>query len=156
MASNFSDTLSRAKDTLEHVTGWWQKIVCSWPKDLQDRASTILLAGIFLSLRELIERIGQGGNYFRITPFVLVANGPAVRVVEKDVNGLSRRIFAWVDSAVGLPDPRIRIGTAKSSVNAGGVQLTAGVANEVGKVPPNTELWMTSDVGLTIYIVEEA
>lgn len=151
------DLFSRAKDFLEHrVEPWWQKIVCAWPEAEQKFAIPILLAGILLSLRELIERIGSGGNYFRISPFVLTANAPPVRVVDKETNGLSRRIFAWVDSAIGLPDPRIRIGTSRSSVNGGGVQLTPGVANEVGKVPPNTELWMTSDVSLTVYIVEEA
>lgn len=157
MSIKLPDALARAKDFFEtRVHPWWRDVVCQWDEENRKLAVPLLLAGIFLSMRELLERIGQGGNYFRISPYKLTANAAPIRVLEKEPNGLSRRVFVWVDSAIGLPDPRIRIGTAKSNVNAGGVLLTPGVANEIGKMPPNNELWMSSDVTLNIYLVEEA
>lgn len=155
--ATISSALSRAKEFFEtQVHPWWRDIVCKWDDTQQKFAIPLLLSGIFLSLRELVEKLGQGTQYFRITPFALVANASPARVLQKEPNGLARRVFVWVDSAVGMPDPRVRIGTAKSSVNAGGVLLTPGIANEVGRMPPNTELWMSTDVSLTVYVVEEA
>ena len=140
----------------ERVIPGWKELACSLPSNFTpDIVKTYLLASIFFSLRDFVDAVGQGGNYFRIHPIALKANTPT-RVLEKDVNGRVRLIRIWVDSLVGLPDAVIRVGTKNSSVTSGGVRLTAGIANELGKVPDNTELWMSTDVNVTVYVVEEA
>ena len=49
----------------------------------------------------------------------------------------------------------MRLGTNASSVKTGGVLLTPGTQNEIGRVPGRQELFCASDVPLRIYVVEE-
>jgi len=115
--------------------------------------ANILLAGLYFTLREAVTLLGAGGNTLRITGYVLKAGRP-VKVVERDTMGRARTVSFWVDSAVGMPDPSIRLGTASGSSLASGVRLTPGVANPFGKVPPQSELWVASDVDINIFVVE--
>ena len=155
--ANLPKSIERAKDFFENqVFPFWRQVVCKWPEDLRGMVVPLMLGGIFMKLNELVERLGQGSTYFRITPFVLVAGDSAIKVVQKETQGLTRRVFVWVDSAIGAPDPVIRIGTSRASSSAGGVALIPGQSNEIGKIPYDTELWMSSAQNITVYIVEEA
>lgn len=148
--------LSRAQDYFRNtVVAGWKAIACKLPADFTpSHLSMLLLAGIFFSMREFIELSSRGGNGFRIVPFALKPGAP-VRILPKDVNGRTRRVVVWVDSLVGLPDAVIRLGTSNGSPLAGGVRVTSGVANEMGAVPANVELWAATDVAVNIYVIEE-
>lgn len=136
------------------VYPWWQNIVCKWPLELRKFAPELLLAGVYLQLDRLTEALSQGGNYFRITPFQLLANDAAVQVLDIEVQGRVREVSIWMDSAVGSPDPTIRISTDGSGAVGNGVRMTPGGPNELGKVPPETRLYMSSDVTINGYIIE--
>lgn len=114
----------------------------------------ILLTGIFLSLRQAVDRLSNGAFDLNIFPFALQAN-EATRVLEKRSDRRTRRVVVWIDSAVGGPPPTIRVGLRKGSVASGGVFVTPGIQNEIGRVPPDKELWMSSDVPMRVYILEE-
>ncbi len=147
--------LERAKSFFEGtVHPWWKNILCKWQPELRKYSSELLLAGIFLSQRDLIEALQQGGNYFRITPFHLRAGAEATKVVDIETNGYVREVSIWMDSAVGLPDPTIRLSTGASGTVGNGVRVTPGGPNELGKVPPNTRLFLSADIDINGYIIE--
>lgn len=150
-----SNLITRARDFMEQrVHPWWQGVVCAWSPELRKRGAELLLAGIFLQLQKLREALQQGGTYFRITPFSLVANAQAIRILDIEVQGRVREVSIWMDSAIGLPDPVIRISTDASGSAGNGVRMAAGSANELGKVPANTTLYASADVNLNGYIIE--
>jgi hypothetical protein len=138
----------------EHVHPWWQSITCRWGPELRTHAVELLLAGIYLQLDRLNTVLSRGGRYFRITPFSLVANGPPVQVLDIEVQGAVRDIAICLDSAVGLPDPVIRLSTDASGTAGDGVRMEPGRINELGKVPPNTRLFISSDVNINGYVIE--
>jgi hypothetical protein len=145
---------SRAKEFFEgRVLPWWRNIVCAWPPELRKHTTELLLGAILLSLRELTEAVNQGGNYFNITPFQLIANAPSTKVLGVEVQGRVRDVTIWLDSALGGPPVTMRIGTSDSGAG-NGVRCTPGVANELGKVPPQTQLFASSDVTINGYIIE--
>lgn len=149
--------IARAQNFLvNRVHPWWRDIVCKWPTDLRKFSSELLLAGIFLSLRDLAEGLQQGGTYFRITPFTVEANSEAVLVLDIETQGRVREVSIWMDSAVGLPDPTIRLSTGGGGTGGNGVRMTPGVPNELGKVPPNTKLYVASDITINGYVIERA
>lgn len=145
---------SRMKDFFKLAAEQYHALMCSVGDKVSPAVVTnILLAGLFFTVREAVSLLGGGGNTLRITGFALKADRP-VRVVDRDKLGRARNVVLWVDSAVGLPDPSIRLGTASGSAVASGVRLTPGVANPFGKVPSTSELWMTSSVDITVFVVE--
>lgn len=147
--------ISRASNFfLRRVHPWWQDIVCSWDPALRRHAPELLLAGIFLGLRDIAEGLTQGGTYFRITPFRVVANSEAVRILDIETQGRVREVSIWLDSAIGLPDPVIRISTGASGTAGNGVRISPGGPNELGKVPPDVKLFVASDVTLNGYVIE--
>lgn len=152
-----SNPLMRAATYLtDSVLPRWQSIVCKFPPDFTPTHTiALLLAGIFFTLREAVESMGIGGNLFSITPYKLVEERP-VKVLERELTGRARKVSIWVDSAVGLPDPMIRLGTSSATMTASGVRLTPGVANPIGVIPANTELYVASDVALLVFIVTES
>lgn len=149
------NVIERAKEFFESTAvPWWRRIVCAWPEQLRPFAGELLLAGVYLQLDRLNEALAQGGTYFRITPFQLVANLPAIEILNIEVQGRVRDVSIWMDSAVGGPDPTIRLSTDGSGTFGNGVRLTPGGPNELGKVPPNTRLFASCDVTLNGYIIE--
>jgi len=147
--------ISRAQNfLLKRTVPWWREVVCAWPADVRKHATELLLAGIFLGIRDLSEGLQQGGAYFRITPFRVMANDEAVLVLDVEAMGRVREVSLWLDSAVGLPDPSIRLSTSGSGTTGNGVRVIPGGPNELGKVPPNTKLYVASDVTLNGYVIE--
>lgn len=139
---------------LRRVHPWWREIVCSWSPELRKYANELLLAGIFLSLRDIAEGLKQGNTYFRITPFFVQANSEAVLILDIEAQGRTREVSVWLDSAVGLPDPTIRISTGASGTSGNGVRVAPGGPNELGKVPADVKLFVASDVSLNGYVIE--
>lgn len=149
--------LARSQRFLQNrVIPWYRDIVCAWPADLRKFSTELLLAGIFLGLRDLTEATQQGGTYFRIVPFTVTANDEAVLVLDIETQGRVREVSIWMDSAVGMPDPTIRLSTGGGGANGNGVRVTPGVPNELGKVPPNVKLFIASDVTINGYVIERA
>jgi len=147
--------LARSQNFLmNRVIPWWREVVCAWPEGVRKHASELLLASIFLSLRDLTEAVQQGGTYFRITPFSVQALDEAVMVLDIETQGRVREVSIWMDSAIGMPDPTIRLSTGGGGTAGNGVRMTPGVANELGKVPPNTKLYVASDVTINGYVIE--
>lgn len=143
----------RALESLRSAYDWYAQLCRDFPQ-LKGFEVPVLLAANFLALRELVEGMAKSGKLFDIRPYPLAANGEAVRVVDVDRSGRPREVAIWVDSAVGLPDPTIRIGTDAGSANAGGIRVRPGDVNELGVVPPDSTLWMSSDIPITIYVLE--
>jgi len=156
MASIDSPTfLNRAQEFFEgRVYPWYQRVICAWPANVRVHASEALLAALLLSNRELVESVQQGGNYFNITPFTVVANGEAIRVLDIETQGRVRDVSIWFDSAAGAPDPTLRLSTNGSGTAGNGIRLAPGGPNELGKVPPQTMLYIASDVDLNGYVIE--
>lgn len=138
----------------EQVHPWWRAIVCRWEPALRKFAPELLLAGIYLQLDRLNDSVSQGGQYFRISPFTFTAGGAPVQVLDVETQGLVRDIAICLDSAVGMPDPTIRLSTDASGTAGNGVRMQPGAINELGKVPPNTRLYVSSDVTINGYIIE--
>lgn len=149
------NTIDRAREFFEGLTiPWWRRIVCAWPKELRQFAHELLLAGIYLQLDRLNEALQQGGTYFRITPFTLTAGEAAAQILDIEVQGRVREVSIWMDSAVGGPDPTIRLSTDASGTLGNGVRITPGGPNELGKVPANTRLFASSDTTINGYVIE--
>lgn len=138
----------------ERVMPWWQEFQCRLDKSVQPWADRLLLAGILTELRELRHALNFGANYFRMTPAAL--NTTPTKLVEKEPSGRVRKVSIWVDAASGGPTPTIRIGTSDTSVNGGGIRINAGTVNEIGEVPPGTELWGASSTAINVYVIERA
>lgn len=152
--ANDGNTLRRARDFLEtRVIPWWQEVVC---KLAPAQAISLLLTAIYLQLREMGEQQQFGGTYLRITPYALVANGAAVKVLEKESQGRLRKVSIWVDAATGGPLPTLRISTGATSAAGGGLRVLPGSPNELGEVPFATELWASSTAAVTLYVIERA
>lgn len=148
-----STFLSRASQSLKTAYEWYVQLCRTLP-EAQPFLTNILLAANFLTLRELVEGMSKTGKLFDIRPYALAANAEAVRVVDIEKQGRPREIAIWVDSAVGLPDPTIRVGTDAGSANAGGLRVKPGDVNELGIVPADTTLWVSSDIAITLYVIE--
>lgn len=125
-------------------------VVCKYGQ----QSGLVLLAGIFLKLGKMAQTMTFGANKWSITPFTL--DTTPKKILEKDINGLVRKISVWVDSASGGPTPTIRVGGSATSANGGGVRVSAGQVNEIGEVPPGTELWAASSTSIAVYVLERA
>jgi hypothetical protein len=151
-----SQFLSRTKEFLEgKAYPWWRDIICKWEEQAKTNAASLLLGGILLKLSELTETMGQGGLYWRITPFTSVGGQQAIKVIDIEVQGRMRDCSIWVDANIGGPMPTIRLSTGGSG-GGGGVSIVPGGPNELGKVPANTKLFISSDVTVNGYIIERA
>ena len=151
MASNLMKNLGN------HVgltAQWLRDIACKLP-EFNASPAVFLLAGIYLKLTEIAELLGPGENFYRIDHFDIEADAKAKRVLDKDtVNGRVRRVVIWIDSGLGGPVPTIRLSTQASAANSIGLQLVPSTWNEIGRIPANTELYLSSnaDIGLNIAI----
>lgn len=118
-------------------------------------ATTILLSGIFLTLREIAEASSFGNVRFDLRPVSL--NTVPIRILERDeTTRRVRKVSLWVDSASGGPTPTIRVGKGTTSVNGGGIRVNAGQVNEIGEVPADVELWAAASTPINAYIIEHA
>lgn len=142
---------SRAAIFLEEARNFASKHCAHLP---QAQRMELLLTGIYLTEQKLLEALQQGGNYFRIEPFSVVALDEAVQVLDIETNGRVREVSIWMDSAVGMPDPTIRVSTGASGTGGNGIRVSPGGPTELGKVPPNTRLYISSDVSINGYVIE--
>lgn len=117
----------------------------------KDQSATVLLAGVLMSLQELLKTATFGANQFSIESFTLTSDPQ--KILERDINGRVRKISVWVDSASGGPTPTIRVGTGATSANGGGVRVSAGQVNEIGEVAPNVELWAAANTSINAYVI---
>ena len=146
--------LSRATSFLvSEAYPWYEKLCRELPVGAREFLTQLLLAANFLALRQLVEGLAKG-TLFDIRPYRLTAGGAATLAVDIDKQGRTRDNAVWVDSAVGMPDPTIRVGTDARSAAAGGVRVMPGDVNELGQVPADTRLYIASDVTITVYILE--
>ncbi len=147
--------LERARDAIVNEAYPWYQKFCSWlPPEAQKTIIPILLAANFLALRKLVESIGRSGGLYDIRPYQLTANASAKLIVDVDKQGRPREVAVWVDSAVGLPDPTIRVGVDGGATTGAGIRVKPGDVNELGQVPPDTRLYVASDVDITLYVIE--
>lgn len=148
--------LQRAQSFLmDRAYPWWRNIICKLEEGAQRNAVALLLSGILLKLTELNETSAQGGVYWRCTPFKLTANDEPVRILDIETQGRVREVSVWMDSAILGPPPTIRL-SAGASGGGGGILIGPGAPNELGKVPANTTLYMSSDTDISGYIIERA
>jgi hypothetical protein len=118
--------------------------------------ATFLLAGIFLKLMDIAELLGPGDHFFRIDSFNLLPTDGPTRILDKDtVTQRVRRVVIWVDSTLGGPVPTISLSTQGSSAVNAGLQLTPGTWNEIGRIPPDTELYVSSTTALKLNVAVE-
>lgn len=149
-----SNALKKLNEHVSYVESWVREVACNIPMYVASPAS-FLLAGIYLKLVHIAELLSPGDNYFRIDHFTLTANAKAKRIVERDsVNNRVRRVVIWVDSGLGGPVPTLRLSTQASASNSVGLQLIPSTWNEIGRIPPDTELFLSSsvDIGLNVAI----
>ena len=135
----------------ESVPKFYNEVICKMP-GLRVES---LLTGIYLQLQQLNEGLQSGGTYFRISPFRCEAGGEAVMVVDNDSQGRIREISLAFDSGVGGMDPTIRLSVGGSGLSSG-VRLKSGEVNPLGRVPPNTKLFVSSDIAINGYVIEQA
>ena len=144
---------------LSDVRKWLTDIACGDLKDAPNLLTPMLLGLIALRLGQLVNQKTPGANYYRITSFTLQNEGQ--RIIEKQVDGLVRTAFLWVDKGSGGATPYIRVGTSKvnmvaGQIGSGGIQVNAGQSNELGNVRPETELWAASSIAIMAYVIEFA
>lgn len=144
---------------LERASEYFQKKAVPWVDGIKKCVNpefliAYLLGGILLQLKALTEAATFGSHYFKINAFTLTTV-PA-RIIEKDPQGLVRKISFWVDSAAGGPTPTIRISQGASSSNGGGIRINAGQVNEIGEIPHGTELWASASTSIVCYVIERA
>jgi hypothetical protein len=137
---------------VEAVPSFFNEVICKLTG--QQRVEQ-LLSGIYLQLQQLNEGLQAGGTYFRITPFRCEAGGETVQVVDTDSQGRIREIALAFDSGVGGIDPTIRLSVGGSGLSSG-VRLKSGEFNPLGRIPPNTKLFVSSDTAINGYVIEQA
>lgn len=150
--------LTRAKLFFEErANPWWEHIVCKWSEARRRFVPELLLSAILLQLQQLNES-QQQGTYWRATPFTLIAGDEALRVLDIETQGRVREVDIWMDALpLGAPFPTIRLSTSASGSSAGGgIQMQTGTGNVMGKVPPDTKLYLSSDTTISGYIIERA
>lgn len=152
----FLETLkTRTSDFFyKKVHPFWRDVLCKTP-ELKENIVPLMLTGIFLRLSEIAENQSAVDNDWNITPFTVKVGQP-LQIVEKRNDGRSRRVTIWVDAAIGMPAVVMRVGTSAGSVAAGGFQVVPGTMNEIGKLPAKKQLFVSTDVPLQIFVIEES
>ncbi|MDE2022252.1 MAG: hypothetical protein KGI71_05080 [Patescibacteria group bacterium] len=156
MANRDQSFLQRAAEfTNFRVSSFWSQYVDKWPVK---GAAVIpfVLVGIYLKLCELVEDLQQGGTYFRITPFQLLAKAQPMKILDQEQQQRVRDVSIYFDSAVGGAIPNIRLSTGGAGAVGNGVLMAPGQVNELGKVPPDTLLFCSSDTTINGFIIERA
>lgn len=138
------------------IQPWLDKYICALDHQHQAHFDRQLLMGILMKLTEMSRSASFGSNYFRITPVSLTAGGAAQRLVSRETQDLVRKVSVWIDAASGGPTPTIRISTGSSGTGGGGIRVNAGQVNELGEVPSNQELWVSSTATINLYVIERA
>ena len=114
---------------------------------------TYLLAGIYMVLSEMANSLQFGNNYYDIRPVVLAAGVPQ-QICDVQTQGRVRKISIFTDAATGGPLPTIRISKSGTGSGSGGVRIVAGAISELGEVPANVKLWVTSSAAINLYVIE--
>ena len=149
------DIVSRGGEYLrQSVVGWTDEFVCKVLQARQANAPVYLLSGIYLKVCELVNAMGFGNNFYRITPVSLTAGGEPEPICDVQSQGRVRKISIWVDIATGGPLPIIRISTGASGSSSGGLRIAPGTVSELGEVPANTRLYVASSQDVTMYVIE--
>lgn len=148
--------LNRAKLFFEtRANPWWEHIVCKWDAARRKFVLELLLSAILLQLQQLNES-QQQGTYWRATPFTLVPGDEPLRVLDIETQGRVREADVWFDALpLGAPFPVVRLSTGATG-GGGGVQMQMGTGNVLGKLPPETKLYLSSDTAISGYIIERA
>ncbi len=150
MANSYFD-LTAGRDFLAgKAKPWLENFVC----DITPPALVIplLLSGIFLKLVELVAAM-QGGDQFDIQPINVAVANQNYQLLDADTRGRTRDVSVWVDSASGGPLPTIRISKDGSGAGSGGLRIMPGQVNELGKVPPDTKLFVSATQPIAMYII---
>ncbi len=154
MADIDTSLIGKSREFLSReIFPFWNEEICKWDEGKRASIIPLMLTGIFLSLRELLRTMQQGGLYWRITPFQISAAGDSVRILDIESQGRVRDVAVWVDSGLGGPNPQLRISTGASGFRSG-ISITPGTVNELGKVPSGTQLYAASDFDITVYVLE--
>lgn len=110
---------------------------------------------IAMLLDELRRTASFGTHYYRLTPVQL--STAVKQVVDKNTQGLVRKVDIWVDNIVGGAVPNIRVGTQGSvSSDRGGIRIVAGQMNELGEIPPDVQLYAIASSNIQVYVIEKA
>lgn len=153
MANIPQDVLNSAmEETLGDVRRWMKSATCQL-----EAAEVVptLLSGIYLKLTELAKTSSFGNNYYDIRPVTILPDQP-VLLVDKQNQGLVRKVVLWIDNASGGPTPTIRVSKGATNYTSGGVRVNAGQSNELGEIPPNVQLWGSSSYAINAYVIEWA
>lgn len=136
---------------LGDVRKWVTDIAC---QDLNSNPAVLVPSLLALNALLLgkLHQAQQGGNFYRITPFRLGAEGQ--KIIEKQNDGLLRTVIVVVDNASGGPTPTIRISENKGGTLSGGIRINAGQGTNIGEVPADKELWGGSDTAISAYVIE--
>lgn len=147
------ELLSKATDeALGEVKGW----VCNLAEQLPPQMLVPTLLGfIGLKLAEIAKTSQFGATYWDMRP-VTMGPGDPVLLVDRQNQGMVRKVVLWIDNASGGPTPYIRVSKGATNFTSGGVRLNAGQSNELGEVPPNVQLWGSASVAINAYVVEWA
>lgn len=149
--SDFSGNIGKANRFLaEKVLPWAASLAC------RGDAATMLLAGIFVSMRDIVEALSFGNTYYRITPVPLTAGADPVLICDTQPQGRVRKLSLWVDASSGGPLPTIRISTGASGTSSGGIRIPAGQVSELGEIPASVRLYAASSSTIPMYVIERA
>src|SRR3954469_22072967 len=89
------------------------EVICEYKQN----AAIVLLAGILLKLADLVRTSHSGDATFEITAYTLGLD--PIKILPKGLNGRTRLVAVWVESAAGGPTPTIRVGKTSTSSNGG-------------------------------------
>ncbi len=145
--------LTAAKDYLIGKVGpWANDVACALPPGL---VIPTLLSGIYLKLAELVE-LSQSAGIMDIQPLTVTGGSPSVMMLDVDPAGRSREVTVWIDLATGGPMPTIRISKDASGSGGGGIRVTPGQVNELGKIPGNIKLYIGADADTQLYVMTKS
>jgi len=151
--ANYFDLNDGRDYLLGRVKPWLEGIVC----DISPPALVVplILSGIYLKLVELVA-LQQGGEVYDIQPVTIPAANQVVLLLDNDSNGRVRDVSVWVDAASGGPLPTIRISKDASGSGGGGVRVSPGTSNELGKVPANVKLYVSSTAAISMFVISRS
>lgn len=143
---------SSMEEMLGDVRRWMKQATCELSPP---EVVPTLLSGIYLKLCELAKTSSFGNNYYDIRPVTMNPTDP-VLLVDRQNQGMVRKVVLWIDNASGGPTPYIRVSKGATNYASGGVRVNAGQSNEMGEIPPNVQLWGSASVAINAYVIEWA